>query len=237
MTESKSFVMYKEWERHFDMLEDEEVGRLMRAVFAFVAREEEPEDDESDRRSKAEADALEEYHQSLKWAQEEYLSSIQAEKFEASKNHSIYHKGDYQYIENLSSLFEMPLGNVEIGGDIFDLNVRTVRGGRLFATFGLGSPTGAIKIRCSEEKLGLSRDVINELKDGQFVAVRGSLENDQRNGNMRQVFAHYIDQLPPHPLRDDPEEEKRVELHLHTNMSQMDGIPDVADYVKLAKHM
>lgn len=200
-------------------------------------KEEEPEEDESDRRSKAEADALEEYHQSLKWAQEEYLSSIQTEKLEASKNHSIYHKGDYQYIENLNSLFEMPLGNVEIGGDIFDLNVRTVRGGRLFATFGLGSPTGAIKIRCSEEKLGLSRDVINELKDGQFVAVRGSLENDQRNGNMRQVFAHYIDQLPPHPLRDDPEEEKRVELHLHTNMSQMDGIPDVADYIKLAKHM
>ena len=39
--------MYKEWEKHFDLLDDEEVGRLMRAVFAFVSRGEEPK--ESDR--------------------------------------------------------------------------------------------------------------------------------------------------------------------------------------------
>jgi hypothetical protein len=39
--------MYKEWEKHFDLLDDEEVGRLMRAVFAFVSRGEESK--ESDR--------------------------------------------------------------------------------------------------------------------------------------------------------------------------------------------
>ena len=39
------------------------------------------------------------------------------------------------------------------------------------------------------------------------------------------------------PPRDDPCEEKRVELHLHTKMSTMDGVSTITDYCKIAKHM
>ncbi len=37
MKENKSFIMYKDWEGHFDMLTDEELGQLMRAVYRFVS--------------------------------------------------------------------------------------------------------------------------------------------------------------------------------------------------------
>ncbi len=39
----KSFVMYKEWGQHLQMLSDEEVGRLMRAVYALISDEDIPE--------------------------------------------------------------------------------------------------------------------------------------------------------------------------------------------------
>ncbi len=42
-TENKSFMMYKEWEELFDALEPEEVSQLIKALFAFAKREEEPD--------------------------------------------------------------------------------------------------------------------------------------------------------------------------------------------------
>ena len=38
---------------------------------------------------------------------------------------------------------------------------------------------------------------------------------------------------PPAPRMDDAPQ-KRVELHLHTNFSEMDGVCDIAEYIKTA---
>ena len=43
MEERKSFVMYTEWAQHFEMFTDEELGRLLRAVYSFVSGEEQTE--------------------------------------------------------------------------------------------------------------------------------------------------------------------------------------------------
>lgn len=34
--EKNSFIMYNEWEKHFALLENEEIGELMRAIFAYA---------------------------------------------------------------------------------------------------------------------------------------------------------------------------------------------------------
>ncbi len=39
-TENKSFVMYKDWQQHFDLLDDSELGQIMRAVYAFASGKE-----------------------------------------------------------------------------------------------------------------------------------------------------------------------------------------------------
>ncbi|MBQ3567172.1 MAG: hypothetical protein IJA12_08330 [Oscillospiraceae bacterium] len=41
--DNKSFMMYKEWEELFDALEPEEVSQLVKALFAFACRGEEPQ--------------------------------------------------------------------------------------------------------------------------------------------------------------------------------------------------
>ena len=41
-TDNKTFMMYKDWEKFFNSLSDAQAGKLIKAVFAFVARAEEP---------------------------------------------------------------------------------------------------------------------------------------------------------------------------------------------------
>lgn len=51
-------------------------------------------------------------------------------------------------------------------------------------------------------------------------------------------MCHYFYILPPNELRtDDVEGPKRVELHLHTKMSEMDGVNSIDEYCQLAKNM
>lgn len=39
-TDNKSFMFYKDWEQYFNMLSDSEIAALVKALFAFAAREE-----------------------------------------------------------------------------------------------------------------------------------------------------------------------------------------------------
>ncbi len=41
-----SFILYSEWERHITLLSDAQAGQLLRDLFAFAARGEEPQADE-----------------------------------------------------------------------------------------------------------------------------------------------------------------------------------------------
>ena len=70
---------------------------------------------------------------------------------------------------------------------------------------------------------------------GSNLRVRGAVGVDYDNSLM--VMGHYLDILPPDELRTDNAKEKRVELHLHTNMSAMDGISKIEKYCELAAHM
>ena len=67
-----------------------------------------------------------------------------------------------------------------------------------------------------------------ELSDGMVVAIKGSLQFDEFDGEL--VLTPYAIMQIKKIGRMDNAPEKRVELHLHTNMSQMDAIipPDLA---------
>lgn len=68
------------------------------------------------------------------------------------------------------------------------------------------------------------------IKKGQWLRVRGSVTEEQVS---REHSIHATDiTTVSHPeLTDDVEGEKRVELHLHNNMSQMDATQDFTDFV------
>jgi len=75
--------------------------------------------------------------------------------------------------------------------------------------------------------------VKEQLKKGKYVAVRGKA---QYNDYAREVIisANGICEVEAPPKRFDDSEEKRVELHLHTQMSQMDGVTSAKELISRA---
>ena len=74
------------------------------------------------------------------------------------------------------------------------------------------------------------------LKKGNWVRVSGRIQFDSFSKELSMMVnaANVID-AKTEPRKDlAPEGEKRVELHVHTKMSAMDGVTDIADYIKQA---
>ncbi len=72
------------------------------------------------------------------------------------------------------------------------------------------------------------------IQKGQWLRVRGSVQEDNYSRELT-INAQDIQTVSHPDPTDDAEGEKRVELHLHTNMSQMDAMNPISDYVKRAK--
>ena len=85
-------------------------------------------------------------------------------------------------------------------------------------------------LRDEEEYKTLSK----ELKEGKWYKIRGYTKNDQFAKELV-LFARDILKIDKQEEEiKDLSEEKRVELHCHTKMSQMDGVADETDIVKTA---
>ena len=76
--------------------------------------------------------------------------------------------------------------------------------------------------------------VPNILNKGNWVRVAGKVQNDTFKNEIVMTVEHAKLIDSPIPERFDTADEKRVELHLHTKMSAMDGVTHIADYVKTA---
>lgn len=72
-----------------------------------------------------------------------------------------------------------------------------------------------------------------EYGKGGFIGIQGNVENDTFTGDMMlKVSGFYKAERPP--KRKDNAERKRVELHVHTKMSESDATTEPADLIKLA---
>ena len=163
--------------------------------------------------------------------QEENLRRMIEEREQAKK----FKIGNYHAINHINEIYQISGENVDFSGEIFESDVRTTQKGSTMGVFGIGDGDGAITIRCFGGKR-IPENEIKAVKVGDVYRVRGAVDTDKFSGQ-KMIVVHFLDRLPPKAMRDDPEPEKRVELHLHTNMSTMDALPDFKEYYNLAKHM
>jgi DNA polymerase-3 subunit alpha (Gram-positive type) len=119
--------------------------------------------------------------------------------------------------------------SVIVEADLFDIDVRQTRRGSYLYILKITDYESSISAKtfCDEKD-----DFLDSLNKGQHLKIRGKVAFDPYSKEWGIIFNDLI------PLakesRQDKAEEKRVELHLHTQMSAMDSIINVKDVVKRA---
>lgn len=122
-------------------------------------------------------------------------------------------------------------GKVTIQGEVFGYEKREIYGGRTLYKFSIDTENGALGCKIIVEK---SDERINEnVKNGENLKLRGEAQYDKyaRELVFNVIAAQKMQKNEP---RQDEEKEKRVELHLHTQMSAMDAVSNVKDLVNRA---
>ncbi|MFB5660529.1 PolC-type DNA polymerase III [Alteribacillus sp. HJP-4] len=122
---------------------------------------------------------------------------------------------------------------ITIQGYVFEAETRELRSGRTLLTFKITDYTDSILVKMfSRDK----EDVPNfqAIKKGMWLKVRGGVQNDTFVRDLVMIANDVIQIQPEIRSDDEPEENKRVELHTHTVMSQMDAIANASEYVEQA---
>ncbi len=125
----------------------------------------------------------------------------------------------------------VPDGEAHIEGEILAFEtVNTKENKYLIAKLVVTDYTSSV--RCQKfVKSGETHKVLN-FKKGDYVSVYGRYVFDSFN---KEYIINLLDIEPAaKPLRMDMAKEKRVELHLHTNMSAQDGMAPAAAYIERA---
>ena len=126
------------------------------------------------------------------------------------------------------------IGEVVIRGQVFDYDVRDTRTGKKMVTFAVTdfTDTIAVKIFPKEDQQERLFDYIGE---GKFVLIKGVTGIDKFDGTLSVGFISGIKKSHDfRTVRVDNEPVKRVELHCHTKMSDMDGVSAVSDLIRCA---
>ena len=150
----------------------------------------------------------------------------------------MFKRGDYVFtpIDQIDS----NSGAVDFNGYVFEKkDPRTSKNGNTILSIGVAdknNSNGAIYVTLISNKRSMPAETFASIKEGMNIRIKGKVGLDRFGKNLY-VLGHYFYPLPPDPMREDKSEEKRVELHLHSKMSDMDGVSSISDYCKLAKHM
>ena len=122
-------------------------------------------------------------------------------------------------------------GKVCIEGDIFDLKIIETKSGRTIISFNITDYGSSItvKVFTSDKNSTVLKD---RIKIGLHLKVKGDASFDKY---AREVVMLASDlQETSAPKRLDTAPQKRVELHLHTQMSAMDGLNSASDLIAQA---
>lgn len=121
-------------------------------------------------------------------------------------------------------------GTVTLWGDIFGKNSRDIKDGQMtIYTFDFTDYTSSITMKIFAA--AAKKEIFEELKAGQTVIARGEAAYDNYDGEVilkvnDLAVVQKIQKIDDAPV-------KRVELHMHTNMSSMDGMNSATDLINI----
>ncbi|TVP84227.1 MAG: PolC-type DNA polymerase III [Alkalicoccus sp.] len=122
---------------------------------------------------------------------------------------------------------------ITVQGYVFHAETKELKSGRMLLTFKITDYTDSLLIKMfSNDKEDVP--VMEAVKEGMWIKARGSVQYDTFIRDLT-MMARDFHEIKPYVRTDEAEEEKkRVELHVHSTMSQMDAVTSISDYVKQA---
>ena len=126
----------------------------------------------------------------------------------------------------------MDTDKVTVEGEVFAVNHKEIKKRNAWVvSFDLTDYTSSVRINqyMDAER---AKPILDGVKPGMWLQIMGRMTYS--NFDKEDVLQPVAIQQAEKPQRQDTAPEKRVELHLHTNMSNMDALTDTAKAVELA---
>ncbi|MCS4486281.1 PolC-type DNA polymerase III [Staphylococcus americanisciuri] len=121
---------------------------------------------------------------------------------------------------------------VAIEGVIFDINLKELKSGRHIVELKVTDYTDSLVLKMFTRKNKDDLEHFKALSEGKWIRAQGRIEEDMYIRDLVMMMSD-IEEVK-HTEKQDKAKEKRVEFHLHTAMSQMDGVTNIGDYVAQA---
>lgn len=157
-------------------------------------------------------------------------------KVQTSPNTRSFSKGKISKKADFIQMKEIEDGtrNVLIEGQIFNTELKELKSGNAIWTGEITDYTDSISFKKFVNDKD-ERDYLASIKPGTWARFQGSAADDQWQHEV--VFNIRNMELIEHQGRQEQYEgeQQRVELHLHTNMSQLDATNPPTDFIKAAK--
>ncbi len=125
------------------------------------------------------------------------------------------------------------MGEITIRGKVIHFDTREIRNEKTIVMFALTDFTDTIMVKMFVRNDQLA-DILAEIKMGAFLKLKGVTTIDKFDGELTIGSVTGIRKIPDFTESRRYIPQKRVELHCHTKMSDMDGVSEVKDIVKRA---
>lgn len=122
-------------------------------------------------------------------------------------------------------------GKVVIQGDITDIEIKELKSGKTLCSFDITDYSGSITFKVFADK-EIAETLHENINIGDFLTIRGDCQYDKFQKEIS-ILAKDISRTYKE-TRIDEEKDKRVEFHLHTQLSAMDGLTSVSALIEKA---
>lgn len=155
--------------------------------------------------------------------------------FRRSDNPDVLYGRDFEGQSITLREIEGEMGEVIVRGQVIDIEERPIRNERTILSIVISDFTDSIVIKLFMRDENL-KEFMDKVKKGMFIKVKGITTVDKFDNDLIINSVSGIMKISDFTVkRLDTSVEKRVELHCHTKLSDMDGVADVKDLIARAK--
>ena len=164
----------------------------------------------------------------------EFRRKFESDNGKKSMNPDVIYGRDFEEESMEIEKIDGPIGEVVIRGKILSVDTREIRNEKTIIIFSVTDFTDTIVLKIFARNDDVP-ELLKEISGGKFVRVKGVATIDKFDSELTIGSIVGIKKCADFTtVRMDTSVEKRIELHCHTKMSDMDGVSDVKDIVKRA---